>query len=74
MFNDIPRFFVGTTTFRVEGMTSGQCEQAVTTGIRAIRGVDRVTVDLRLAPSQCRSASRLTGPTSPPRFKCPATR
>ena len=45
MFNDIPRTFVGPTTFRVEGMTSEPSEQAVTTAIRAVHGVDSVTID-----------------------------
>jgi len=46
MLNDIPRVFVGTTTFRVEGMTCGHCQRAVTTEICAVPGVDEVTVDL----------------------------
>lgn len=45
MFNDIPRTFVGPTTFRVEGMTGEHGEHAVTTAIRGIDGVDAVTVD-----------------------------
>jgi copper chaperone CopZ len=46
MINDIPRKFVGTTTFRVSGMTCCHCERAVTREISQVRGVDHVTVDL----------------------------
>jgi copper chaperone CopZ len=46
VFNDIPRTFVGPTAFRVEGMTGEHGERAVTTAIRAIRGVDSVAIDL----------------------------
>ena len=46
MLNDIPRTFVGTTTFRVEGMTCDHCRHAVTTEISAVPGVQEVAVDL----------------------------
>ncbi|MGZ4590704.1 MAG: heavy-metal-associated domain-containing protein [Actinomycetes bacterium] len=46
MINDIPRTFVGTTTFRVEGMTCDHCRHAVTTEICAVPGVESVAVDL----------------------------
>jgi copper chaperone CopZ len=46
VFNDIPRTFVGTTTFRVEGMTCDHCRRAVTTEISAVAGVESVAVDL----------------------------
>ena len=46
MLNDIPRTFVGTTTFRVEGMTCDHCRHAVTTEISAVPGVQKVAVDL----------------------------
>jgi copper chaperone CopZ len=46
MFNDIPRTFVGTTTFRVDGMTCDHCQHAVTAEICALPGVEGVTVDL----------------------------
>ena len=46
MHNDIPRTFVGTTTFEVGGMTCGHCQQAVTAEISAVPGVETVTVDL----------------------------
>lgn len=35
-----------TTTFRVPGMTCGHCEQAVTTEVMKISGVEAVKVDL----------------------------
>jgi copper chaperone CopZ len=46
MINDVPRTFVGTTTFRVEGMTCDHCRHAVTTEIHAVPGVETVGVDL----------------------------
>ena len=46
MQNDIPRTFVGTTTFQVGGMTCGHCQQAVTAEISAVPGVETVVVDL----------------------------
>ena len=46
MQNSIPRTFVGTTTFRVDGMTCDHCRHAVTTEICAVPGVDSVDVDL----------------------------
>ena len=46
MMNNIPRTFVGTTTFTVKGMTCGHCQQAVTAEIQNVPGVDRVDVDL----------------------------
>ena len=45
MINDIPRTFVGTTTFRVDGMTCDHCRHAVTTEICAVPGVESVAVD-----------------------------
>ncbi len=46
MINDIPRTFVGATTFRVEGMTCDHCRHAVSTEICAVPGVESVAVDL----------------------------
>jgi copper ion binding protein len=46
MINDIPRTFVGTTTFRVDGMTCDHCRNAVSTEIGAVPGVESVAVDL----------------------------
>lgn len=46
MFNDVSRTFVGTATFRVEGMTCGHCRLAVTAEICALPGVQDVIVDL----------------------------
>jgi copper chaperone CopZ len=46
MSNDIPRTFVGTSTFRVHGMTCDHCRNAVTTEICSLPGVDSVAVDL----------------------------
>ncbi len=46
MINDVPRTFVGTTTFRVEGMTCDHCKHAVTTEICAVPGVGSVVVDV----------------------------
>jgi copper ion binding protein len=39
--------FVGTETFRVEGMTCDHCRSAVTTEVSAVAGVQAVTVDLK---------------------------
>ncbi len=47
MINDVPRTFVGTTTFRVDGMTCDHCRTAVTTEIGAVPGVDSVAVDVQ---------------------------
>jgi copper ion binding protein len=38
--------FVGTETFRVEGMTCDHCRNAVTTEVSAVPGVQVVTVDI----------------------------
>jgi copper chaperone CopZ len=46
MINDVPRTFVGTTIFTVDGMTCDHCRNAVTTEISAVTGVDSVDVDL----------------------------
>jgi copper chaperone CopZ len=46
MINDIPRTFVGSTTFRVDGMTCDHCRHAVTSEISAVPGVRSVAVDL----------------------------
>ena len=46
MRNDIPRTFVGTTTFTVAGMTCGHCERAVTEEISAVPGVRDGQIDL----------------------------
>ena len=46
MTNDVPRTFVDTTTYRVEGMTCDHCRHAVTAEICAVPGVEGVTVDL----------------------------
>lgn len=46
MMNNIPRTFVGTTTFRVEGMTCDHCRNVVTTEISAVPDVEKVTVDI----------------------------
>jgi copper chaperone CopZ len=46
MMSNTPRTFVGTTTFRVTGMTCGHCERAVTAEISRVAGVDSVAVDL----------------------------
>jgi copper chaperone CopZ len=46
MINDFSPTFVGTTTFRVEGMTCDHCRQAVTAEISAVPGVEGVSVDL----------------------------
>ena len=46
MQNHIPRTFVGSTSFTVEGMTCNHCRHAVTTEIAAVPGVEAVAVDL----------------------------
>jgi len=46
MMNTTPRTFVGTTTFRVRGMTCPHCERAVVSAVSALDGVQGVTVDL----------------------------
>lgn len=46
MINDVPRTFVGTTTFVVSGMTGAHCRDAVSAEIRHVAGVEEVTVDL----------------------------
>jgi copper ion binding protein len=38
--------FVGTETFRVDGMTCDHCRRAVTTEVSAVPGVQAVTVDV----------------------------
>jgi len=46
MLSSTPRTFVGSTTFRVRGMTCEHCRRAVTEEISAVAGVESVTVDL----------------------------
>jgi copper chaperone CopZ len=46
MFDKTPRTFIGTTTFRISGMTCGHCQRAVTEEIGRVPGVSGVTVDL----------------------------
>jgi copper chaperone CopZ len=46
MLSSTPRTFVGSTTFRVDGMTCEHCRRAVTEEISAVAGVESVTVDL----------------------------
>ncbi len=46
MQNQIPRTFVGSTTFTVDGMTCDHCRNAVTTEICNVPGVGTVDVDL----------------------------
>jgi copper chaperone CopZ len=46
MINDSSPTFVGTATFRVDGMTCDHCQQAVTAEICAVPGVESVDVDL----------------------------
>jgi copper chaperone CopZ len=41
-----PRTFVGTTTFRIDGMTCDHCVHAVRTEIGGLAGVRDVAVDL----------------------------
>lgn len=45
MMTGTPRTFVGTTAFRVEGLTCARCVAAVTTSITAVPGVGAVDVD-----------------------------
>jgi copper ion binding protein len=46
MMNSTPRTFVGTTTFRVDGMTCDHCVQAVVREVGVVDGVSEVSVDL----------------------------
>ena len=46
MQNNIPRTFVGSTTFTVDGMTCDHCRNAVSSEISSVPGVDTVVVDL----------------------------
>jgi copper chaperone CopZ len=46
MINDITSTVVGTTTFRVDGMTCDHCRTAVSTELGAVPGVESVAVDL----------------------------
>ena len=46
MINDITSTVVGTTTFRVGGMTCDHCRTAVTTELCAVPGLESVAVDL----------------------------
>ena len=46
MTTDTTPTFVGTETFRVEGMTCDHCRSAVTTEVSAVPGVQAVTVDI----------------------------
>ena len=46
MRNQMPRAFVGTTTFTVAGMSCEHCRAAVADAISHIPGVDTVSVDL----------------------------
>jgi copper chaperone CopZ len=46
MISDVPHTFIGTTTFRVEGMTCDHCQHAVTSEVAAVPGVEGVTVDV----------------------------
>lgn len=46
MVINTPRTFIGATTFRVDGMTCGHCETAVTREVAQLDGVDQVSVDL----------------------------
>ena len=47
MTTDTTPTFVGTVTFRVEGMTCDHCRNAVTTEVSAVPGVQAVTVDVK---------------------------
>jgi copper chaperone CopZ len=49
MMRSTPRTFVGTTTFRVDGMTCGHCRSAVIGEVSRVPGVDLVEVDLASA-------------------------
>jgi len=46
MLNHTPHTFVGSTTFRVQGMTCGHCARAVTREVGEVSGITRVDVDL----------------------------
>jgi copper chaperone CopZ len=46
MQNHIPRTFVGSTIFTVDGMTCDHCRKAVISEICAVPGVAAVDVDL----------------------------
>ena len=46
MMSNTPRTFVGTSTFRVTGMTCGHCERAITAEVGQISGVSQVSVEL----------------------------
>lgn len=54
---------MGTTTYRVDGMTCNHCISAVTTELMALDGVSAVTVDLSAGGT---STVTVTGPTTPP--------
>jgi copper chaperone CopZ len=45
MRNETPRTFVGTTTFRVAGLSCDRCELALIREVTGIDGVGTVTVD-----------------------------
>ena len=45
MMNNVPRVFVGTTTFHVGGMSCDRCRLAVIREIGEVDRVDRVTID-----------------------------
>ena len=46
MTTNTTRTFVGTETFRVEGMTCDHCRNAVTAEVSTVSGVQAVTVDV----------------------------
>jgi copper ion binding protein len=46
MINEVAPTFVGTATFRVDGMTCEHCRHAVTTEVGTVSGVESVAVDL----------------------------
>lgn len=46
MMNYMPRSFVGTTSFRVSGMTCDHCVRVITAEVTAVPGVEQVDVDL----------------------------
>jgi copper ion binding protein len=46
MTTNATRTFVGTETFRVEGMTCEHCRNAVTAEVSTVSGVQAVTVDV----------------------------
>ena len=45
MMTSTPRIFIGTTSFRVTGMSCGHCQRAVSEEIGRVPGVRSVTVD-----------------------------